>query len=105
MKIEIKKTCSLSRFEYALASPVKKRQQALRKSVHAYGSGYVIKKLVVLRTYRKGSSAFERQYDILDQDIRYVQRYRDAMSDVARKKDLRQYRKHAQLKNSEKVYC
>ena len=41
----------------------------VRKAVAAYGSGYVIKKLVVLRTYRKGSPDLERQYDILDKDI------------------------------------
>lgn len=105
MKVTIKKTCSLSRFGYALDQSRQKREKALRKAVREYGSGYVIKKLVVLRTYRKDSLEFEKQYNTLNSDIQYVQKFRDAMSDSARQKDLAQYRYHFHLKNSNKVYC
>jgi hypothetical protein len=103
--MQVKKTCSLSRFGYALAKPAEKRQLALRKSVRAYGSGYVIRKLVVLRTYRKSNPNLQKQYNTLTKDIAYVQAFRDAMSQSARQKDLKQYRRHQKLKNKNKVYC
>ena len=105
MQITLKKTCSLARFGYKLKEPKSNRQLALRKAVRAYGSGYVIRKLVVLRTYRKASPKLQDQYLKLNQDIRYVQIYRDAMSSSARKKDLQTYRNHAKLNNKNKVYC
>jgi hypothetical protein len=103
-RIHLKKTCSLSRFKYALKLPRGKRRLALKRAVKAYGSGYVIRKLVVLRTYRKGSPELRRQYCALDSDIRFVQTFRDAMTASARKKDLMQYRLHTRLKNSEKTF-
>jgi hypothetical protein len=101
----MKKTCSLSRFGYALDKSSDQREKALRKATREYGSGYVIKKLVLLRTYRKDTADFHNQYVLLNQDITYVQQWRDAMSASARQKDLEQYRFHFRLKNSNKQYC
>jgi len=77
----------------------------LKRAIKAYGSGYVIRKLVVLRTYRKGSPKLRRQYKTLDMDVQFVQSFRDAMTASARKKDLEQYRLHAKKSNSDKMFC
>lgn len=105
--IPLKQTCSLARFKYSLSSPAEARQRALRRAVKAYGSRYVIQKLNVLRTYRKGMDTpwKRRQYRQLDSDLRYVQRYRDAMSDTARADDLKQSRAYARLNASKKTFC
>lgn len=87
--IPLKKTCSLSRFGYKLASGQAKRRASLRQAMAAYGSKYTIHKLSVLRTYRKARSTPEmkKAYDVLDEDIKYVQRTRDRMSSANRTKN------------------
>jgi hypothetical protein len=81
---QLKKTCTLTRFGYALAKPVGARQKALRKAVDAYGSSYTIKKLVLLRTYMKRQATHAAK---LTTDIGFVQRVRDAMPAARRAAD------------------
>lgn len=105
VKIPLRKTCSLARFGYALDTSTTKRRQSLRQAVQAYGSRYVIQKLTVLRTYRKARNtpAKRKAYDVLDTDISYVQRYRNAMNTETRSKNLETSRAYATKKK--KSYC
>jgi hypothetical protein len=105
--IQLKKTCSLIRFNYHLDHAMAKRRASLRNAVAEYGSSYVIKKLVVLRMYRESmdTNAKKTQYNKLDSDIRYVQRYRNSMSPDARLADLDKTRRYGKLPPSKKSFC
>lgn len=85
-KIPLRKTCTLSRFGYSLDTPRKDREKMLIRAVKSYGSRYVIHKLTVLRTYRKKDPT-SASYKTLDSDIRFVQSFRNAMSDIQRQKN------------------
>jgi hypothetical protein len=104
VKIPLRKTCSLSRFGYTLDTPSKDREKMLIRAVKAYGSRYVIHKLTVLRTYRKKQPT-SAQYKALDTDIRFVQSFRNAMSNIQRQKNKNTAIAYQQLDPSNKVFC
>lgn len=103
-KIPLKKTCSLSRFGYTLRTPTKKRHEILIRAIKAYGSQYVIHKLTVLRTYRKKSPSSEA-YKTLDADIRFVQSFRNAMSNARRRQNKATAAAYRQRDPAEKTFC
>lgn len=90
VKITLRKEGTLSRFGYRLVQAnAALRREALRQAVAYWGSSYVIKKVTVLATYRKnGKNKIKTQYRRARDDIRYVQRYRDRMSNEERAHDL-----------------
>ncbi|MFZ9526986.1 MAG: hypothetical protein ACO27L_03560 [Schleiferiaceae bacterium] len=107
VKIELKKTCTLARFGYRLRSTKADRRKALVRAIKAYGSRYVIQKLVVLRTYRKAkrTPTDRRFYRALDADIRAVQAIRDGMTATARSRDLATSRAWSATPSNQKVFC
>lgn len=107
MKIPLKKTCSLSRYGYVMATSKYNRQKSLDKAIASYGSRYVIQKLVVLRTYRKSRKTprLDREWNKLTSDISYVQKKRDKMSSKNRESDLKRSRSYAKKNAANKMYC
>lgn len=81
---DLKKTCTLTRFDYRLKHGVTARRKALRRAIAAYGSGYTIRKLVLLRTYMK---RLPKHAAKLTDDIGFVQRVRDRMPATKRAAD------------------
>lgn len=94
VQIELKKTCSLSKHGYALKLSVVKRHRALKAAMAEYGSAYVIQKLNVLAIYRKNNPKLKAALNILQQDIGYVQKTRNAMSTANRTKNLKTIRNY-----------
>ena len=107
VRIELKKTCTLARFGYRLRATKAERKVALVRAIKSYGSRYVIKKLVVLRTYRKAKETptDRRFFRALDSDIRTVQAIRDGMSGKERARDLETSRTWSTTPSSKKVFC
>lgn len=97
VKIHLKKSGSLSKYGYALASSITQRHRAIAAAVAEYGSAYVIKKLNVLAVYRKNNPKLSAHLKILRQDIAYVQKLRNAMSKATRLKNLATTRAHFKL--------
>jgi hypothetical protein len=97
VKIRLRKTGSLSMFGYKLRTrSASIRQKALRLAVEHWGSAYVIRKLNVLAIYRKRKEPEHLQRAL--EDMAYVQRLRDRMSDQNRNANKMKTRKRIEAK-------
>jgi len=103
VKIPLDKNMELKRYGYNLEQTTDKRRTALRKAAKHENPLAILKRLVVLRTYRKNMhrQPYLNDYKILDNDVKYMQAmYRTKYSKT--KKSSRKGSRKASRKGSRK---
>ena len=96
VRIQLDKTMQGRLMGYHIADPADVRRHALQLAMDIWGSAYVIKKLVVLATYRK--ARYPKDAATIKLDYQWVQSRRNAMPAQNREANRRKWAEHKTIK-------